>query len=70
MKIEFPINGEGSMPLLKPRDRVITIDRKRPRGSKEKELGTSRATADSWRTWRPDRDSSSDCKVEPSATPG
>lgn len=70
MKIEFPISGEGSMPLLKPRDRVTTIDRECLRGSKERELGTSRATVDSWSTWRPDRDSSSDCKAEPSATPG
>jgi hypothetical protein len=39
MKIEFPINREESMPLLKSRDGVTTLGRECPRGRKEMELG-------------------------------
>lgn len=39
MKIEFPINGEGSMPPLRPRDRVATIDRECPRGKQGEGAG-------------------------------
>lgn len=39
MKIEFPINGEGSMPLLKPGDGVTTLDKGMPTGKQEEGAG-------------------------------
>lgn len=39
MKIEFPINGEEIMPLLKSGDGVTTLDRECPQGSKKREPG-------------------------------